>query len=104
MLLGVSGVLLLISIYCLYSGGVNVISLASMFIPAIICWKVSNLFIDGTLTRSIGTDGTVTEVVRELAVSQIFQLIGIVLFISCLLQIYQFFHETRILGEMETGD
>lgn len=103
MLLGVSGVLFAISVYCLYSGGVNVITLASMFLPAVICWKVSNMFIDGTLTREIG-DGATTEIVRELAVSQIFQLLGIILFIGIFLQIYQFWHENRILGELEMGD
>ena len=110
MLLGVGGALLAISIFCLYAGRVNAITVATMIVPAIICWKVSNLYIDGTLTtvnRFLGSDNavvTMTETVRDPAVSLIFQLVGIILILGTLLQIYTFFHETKILSEFEMGD
>jgi hypothetical protein len=47
---------------------------------------------------------TMTEVVRDTAASQIFQLIAIVLIIGTLIQIWQYFHDSQIISELEQGD
>jgi hypothetical protein len=81
-----------------------------MLIPAVVCFKISNLYVDGTLTtvnRFLSSDNTImtmTEVVRDTAASQIFQLIAIVLIIGTLIQIWQYFHDSKIISELEQGD
>lgn len=111
-LLGVAGVLLCISIFCLYASGgqVNALTVAGMLIPAVVCFKVSNLYIDGTLTtvnRFLASDNTImtmTEKVQDVAASQIFQLIAIVLMIGTLLQVWQYLHDSKTISELEQGD
>ena len=106
MLLVMGIVFFVIGLLCWGSGGVTAVSVGTMLIPVIISFKVSNLFIDGTLTtteRFLSSTSEVivsTEVIRNSAVSQVFQLIGIVISITILLQIYQFIKESKVVEEI----
>ncbi|MCK9577178.1 MAG: hypothetical protein M0R51_14840 [Clostridia bacterium] len=106
MLLAMGIVFFVIGLFTWGSGGVTAVSIGTMLIPTIISFKVSNLFIDGTLTTterflsSTNEVVTATEVIRNSAVSQVFQLIGIVISITILLQIYQFIKESKVVEEI----
>ena len=106
MLLAMGTVFFVIGLLTWGSGGVTAVSIGTMLIPAIISFKISNLFIDGTLTtteRFLSSTNEViisTEVIRNSAVSQVFQLIGIVISITILLQIYQFIKESKVVEEI----
>ena len=106
MLLAMGTVFFVIGLLTWGSGGVTAVSIGTMLIPAIISFKISNLFIDGTLTtteRFLSSTNEViisTEVIRNSAVSQVFQLIGIVISITILLQVYQFIKESKVVEEI----
>ena len=106
MLLAMGIVFFVIGLFTWGSGGVTALSVGTTLIPAIISFKISNLFLDGTLTtteRFLSSTNEVivsTDVIRNSAVSQVFQLIGIVISITILLQVYQFIKESKVVEEI----
>jgi len=87
-------VFLIISIFCICSKGVDVVSLFTMLIPTITCFKISNLYLDGTLTNTqkfISSADTIIvkkEILRNTAASNLYEFIAIGLFVIILLQLY----------------
>lgn len=87
---------LFFSLWLMLGDGANVASIFTMTIAALAAFKISNLWIDGTLTHTVklmSPDGTIvstTDVIRNTAMSSIFEYIGIGLAILILLQLYMF--------------
>ena len=94
-LTGIAIVFFIIGLATWGLNGVDMVSVGTMSIPIVICFKISNLFIDGTLTTTerflSSTDVVVvsSEVIRNSAVSQLFMLIGIIISLFVCLQLYQ---------------
>jgi len=91
----------IVSMLLTYMGPVNVCSVACMAISSLLSFKISNIFIDGTLTKTenlvVGSEiVTNTEVIRNSAASGIFELLAIIFVILTLLQVYQFIKETKV--------
>lgn len=94
------------SLLLTYLGPVNVTSVASMAIASLIAFKVSNIFIDGTLTKTehfpVGSEiVTHTEVIRNSAASGLFEFLGIVFVGLALLQVWQFIKDTRVVEALD---
>jgi hypothetical protein len=90
-----------VSMLLTYIGPVNVCSVVSMAISALLSFKISDIFIDGTLTKTenlvVGSEIVKnTEVIRNSAASGVFELLAIVFVVLTLLQVYQFIKETRV--------
>ena len=94
----------LVSVFLSLVTEINALTIASMLIAMLTAFKISNLFVDGTLTKTESfinaTDAIIThtEVIRNPAASSLFEYIGIIFAIVALMQVYQFLRETR------TGD
>lgn len=90
-----------VSMLLTYIGPVNVASVVSMAISSLLAFKISNIFVDGTLTKTenlvVGSEiVTHTETIRNSAASGIFELLAIIFVALTLLQVYQFIKETRV--------
>lgn len=94
-LTGVAIVFFVIGLATWGLNGVDMVSVGTMSIPVVICFKISNLFVDGTLTtteRFLNSSDVVvvsTEVIRNSAISQLYMLIGIIIALLVCLQLYQ---------------
>ena len=108
MLVGITVVLFAISLISLYfgDGEVNIITVFTMAIPSTISFKISNLFIDGTLVRthsflsSVDTVIIQEEVIRNTALSNLFELLGICFAIGTLLQFYYYIKNSGVQEEL----
>jgi len=86
-------VFLFLSVWCLCFKGVDVFSIFTMLIPTIVSFKISNLYLDGTLTNTqkfISSADTIIvkkEVLRNTAASNLYEFIAVGLLIVVLLQI-----------------
>lgn len=86
-------VFLSISIYTLFVSGPSIISIFTSMVPVLIAQKISNLWIDGTLTDSTkflsdaGVVVTDTDVIRNVAMSNLFMFIAIGLALMTLIQL-----------------
>lgn len=87
-------VFLFISVCCICLKGVDVFSIFTMSIPTIVSFKISNLYIDGTLTNTqkfISSTDTIIikkEILRNTAASNLYEFIAIGLLIIVAYQIY----------------
>lgn len=87
-------VFLFLSVWCMCAHGIDLASVFCMLVPTIISYKISNLWIDGTLTdtqKFISSTDTIiikTEVIRNTAMSNLYEFIAIGLFIIVMYQIY----------------
>ena len=98
-----------ISLLTLYfgDGEVNVVTVFTMAIPSLAAFKISNLFIDGTLIEtskfisSVDTVVTQEEVIRNTAMSNLFELLGIGFIILVLLQIYYYIKDSGVEEELQ---
>jgi len=87
-------VFLFIAVMCICVKGVDIVSVFMMLIPTLTCFKISNLYIDGTLANTqkfISSADTIIvkkEILRNTAMSNMYEFIAIGLSIIVLLQLY----------------
>lgn len=95
-----------IAVFILSSGEPNIISIFSNLVSAVLAFRISNLFIDGTLQNVVtatvnGTAASSTEIVRDPSASLLFQFLGVGFGIILLLQIYYFLANKKIMNDLE---
>ena len=98
MLLAVAAILFLISLIAYMTDNENIITLSCMMISVTTLWKLGNVCIDGTLTRTVGETGIV-EVVREPVAASIFHWLAFVLFIGFVIQVVKVIKDSKVVEE-----
>lgn len=95
-------VFLFLSVWCLCAHGIDIASAFCMMVPTAIYYKISNLYIDGTLTNTqkfISSADTIIvkkEILRNTAMSNLYEFIAIGLFIIVLYQVYTIIKSLKV--------
>lgn len=95
--------LFFLSIYCWYMLEADIVAFITMFLSTILNFKISNLFVDGTLSKTLITDAgePVVQIIRNSAASSIFEFFAIITALLAVVQILTILKESSGVGKDE---